>query len=59
MDYITPAQFEDEMLGLANRYYDSPEVFHIGADELICKVLKSLGYEAGIKIFTETRKWYS
>ena len=64
MDYMTPAAFEDAMRDIVkgSEYGDgkfSPETFHINADELMCKVLTSLGYEAGVKIFENTEKWYS
>lgn len=32
---------------------------HIMADELMCDLLASLGYEEGVKIFVNMLKWYS
>ena len=42
-----------------NPLFEVDEVpVHIEMDELLCKVLKSLGYGEGIKIFENTNKWY-
>ena len=57
MLYVTPAEFEDEMKKIANT--DDSETSHVAADELMCKVLVSHGYEAGVKIFENMRKWYA
>lgn len=35
------------------------ESAHIKADELMCEVLKMVGYSKGVKVFTENEKWYS
>lgn len=57
MIYVTPAEFEDEMKKLANMV--DMEASHVAADELMCKVLVAHGYEAGVKIFENMRKWYA
>ena len=57
MLYVTPAEFEDEMKKIADT--DDPETSHVAADELMCKVLVAHGYEAGVKIFENMRKWYA
>lgn len=31
---------------------------HIAADELMCEVLKSLGYQDGVRAFEHMDKWY-
>lgn len=36
-----------------------PEVAHILADELMCKLLRELGYGEGVDIFEKMDKWYS
>lgn len=61
---ITPAEFEDKMKDMEYRlknrvegYYE--EEAHIDADNLMCKVLKDLGYEKGVEIFERMPKWYS
>ena len=35
------------------------ELVHVEVNALIIKVLKSLGYEEGAKIFEEMGKWYA
>lgn len=36
-----------------------PENGHVQADQLMCEVLKRLGYEDGVAIFQQMRKWYA
>ena len=55
---ITPAEFEQRMKELREDIEDIEER-HIKADELLCETLKSLGYDAGVKLFERTRKWYA
>lgn len=60
MIMITPAEFEDEMRRISNsQNEEGMEMTHVAADELMCKVLKDNGYEAGVKIFEKMRKWYA
>ena len=35
------------------------EMAHILADELMCKLLRELGYGEGVDIFEQMDKWYS
>lgn len=35
------------------------EMAHILADELMCKLLRELGYDEGVDIFEQMDKWYS
>ena len=35
------------------------EMSHIKLDYLLCDVLKSLGYEALVKVYEDAPKWYS
>ena len=35
------------------------EMAHILADELMCKLLRELGYSEGVDIFEQMNKWYS
>ena len=54
---ITPAQFEDDLKYIIANVPDQAER-HFTADELLCEVLESLGYEAGVKAFKEIKKGY-
>lgn len=38
---------------------DDTEMAHILADELMCKLLRELGYNEGVEIFEKMGKWYS
>lgn len=55
---ITPEEFKEKMIKMATSAGD-PEIGHSMADELMCKILCSLGYGDGVKIFEEMDKWYS
>lgn len=35
------------------------EMAHILADEMMCKLLRELGYNEGVDIFEQMSKWYS
>lgn len=61
---ITPAEFEDRMREISTKVTDAfvdyhEEEAHIDADELMCNVLKDLGYTKGVEIFEQMPKWYS
>ena len=56
---MTPEDFELKMQTLLTQYGDSIEELHIQMDNLMCEVLKSLGYEKGVEIFKRTELWYS
>lgn len=57
---ITPAEFEDRMKYYANHVEEiGEEMIHVKADELMCAVLRDLGYVKGVEIFEQMPKWYS
>lgn len=58
MDLITAAEFERKMREIAEIKHDD-EGRHMKADDLLCKVLKSLGYEKGVEIYESIGKWYA
>ncbi len=55
---ITPAEFEDKMRAI-NDSGDEIDTNHIAADDLMCAVLRDLGYTKGVEIFERMPKWYS
>ena len=59
MPIITPDEFRDRMYEIKVEHDGYPETTHIVMDELMCEMLKSLGYESGVKIFEKQTKWYS
>ena len=58
----TPVEFEQRLLDIRYRLYENEidkEDCHLDMDDYILKTLDSLGYEAGVKVFRSTPKWYS
>lgn len=56
---ISPCQFAALMQAIADRQGDV-ELDHKRADDLLCKVLTSLGYGAGVTVYEEEiQKWYA
>ena len=59
MKVYTPEEFEELMRNcVIDNYYDQEDM-HIEMDNLMCDVLRMLGYGEGVKIFEDTPKWYS
>lgn len=56
---MTPEEFKRTINALHSMFEHDPERFHKHADELMCELLRSFGYGAGIDIFENTKKWYS
>ena len=54
---MTPEEFKIEMEQL--KIDGDPEAAHGNMDVAICKLLVSLGYADGVKIFMDQEKWYS
>lgn len=49
--------FADKMKAIFEK--NDPEIAHGEADVLMCETLTKLGYLDGVKIFTQSQKWYS
>ena len=56
-EVISPKEFYTEMVRL--RFTENTEMAHIHADEIMCEILRGLGYEAGVELFCGMEKWYS
>ena len=56
---ISKEYFYDKMKSIQLSNKEDPEAVHSEMDNLMCDVLISLGYEDGIKIFKETKKYYA
>jgi hypothetical protein len=54
---LTPKEFKIKIKSLVNK--DDYEKAHGEMDNILCDLLISLGYQAGIKIFKKQGKWYS
>ena len=64
----TPKTFAREMARLADMldhredfsgWYIDEETTHIMVDELMCDILRELGYGEGVDIFEKMPKWYA
>ena len=49
--------FANQMRRIARDH--NTEMAHILADELMCKLLRELGYGEGVDLFEKMDKWYS
>jgi hypothetical protein len=47
----------EEMKTLVNN--DDYEIAHIEADDILCNVLKKLGYEELVDVYEQVGKWYA
>ncbi|MGH9968498.1 MAG: hypothetical protein ACREBG_11815 [Pyrinomonadaceae bacterium] len=58
---MTPSEFTVEMKRISDRgSWSDPERNHGEADALLCRALKEIGYEEGVRIFLEDiKKWYA
>ena len=57
--YMTPGVFTRRMRGVAYRGDDDVEAAHTHAEELMCRLLESLGYATGVAAFLEMKRWYA
>jgi hypothetical protein len=55
---MSPDEFKSRMRWVYRTPVDV-ESAHIAADDLMCELLRSLGYGGGITVFEESPKWYS
>lgn len=55
---LTPKQFENKMKKVFTPNYDKEDA-HIAADSLMCELLRTLGYDAGVEVFKTSFKYYS
>ena len=58
---MTPKEFAQEMrnISLLSQDGGDNEIAHCDADDLLCQVLRELGYGEGVDIFEEMDKWYA
>lgn len=54
---MEPESFAFEMKCIARD--KDPEKEHGDMDDLMCKLLESLGYDEGVEIFKNAEKWYA
>ncbi len=61
---MTPEEFKLAMAKTVGKtevkdWYGAPEDYHKAADNLMCRVLRELGYSEGVKIFLKSERWYA
>lgn len=56
---MTPDEFFESMNAVVNKHNHDFEAAHADADEIICNLLKQLGYEKGVEVFNNMTKQYS
>lgn len=54
---MTKEEFKKRMQAIAD--IRDAEEGHIEADDLMCELLKDLGYGEGVDIFEEMDRWYA
>lgn len=54
---MTPEEFKKQMEDIWE--HNNPESGHENADNLMCELLRSLGYGDGVDIFNKEYKWYA
>ena len=58
-EVMSPEAFKKEMERIVEVKDWDIEVMHGQMDDLMCDVLKSLGYRSGVEVFLDTDKWYA
>lgn len=56
---MTPVKFSAQMRALIEQYGDDEESCHWHCDQLICQLLRELGYGEAVDMFEATERWYA
>ena len=59
---MTPEEFKNEMQKISNQLgkkFCDEEITHSKADDLMCDLLRELGYGEGVDVFKDMPKWYA
>ena len=56
---ITPNELSAMLKNIKVKKGGDPEACHANADDLLCLVLKQLGYGEAVEIFDSLPKWYA
>ena len=54
---MTREEFKNKMQAIADKR--DAEEGHIEADDLMCELLRDLGYDEGVEIFEIMNRWYA
>ena len=58
-EILSPAEFATRMRQIAEIYRYDEEAVHVAMDNLMCDLIKSLGYGEGVEVFDNTYKYYA
>lgn len=56
---ITPEEFELRMIELRDNQGTCAEARHSIGDDMMCEILKELGYANGVDVFINMERWYA
>lgn len=56
---MTPEEFHERMKAFDGGRFGDAEEDHRQADDLMCELLRSLGYGDGVSVFENMTKWYA
>lgn len=56
---MSAEEFYEKMSRLKNECGEDYELFHVKADDLMCELLKEIGYSKGVEVFENADVWYS
>jgi len=56
---MTPQEFADKIRAIEETHGGDNEAMHSEADDLMCKLLREMGYGEGIAIYEEWTRWYA
>jgi hypothetical protein len=56
---LTPSQFMRRMLDILEDLGPDTEEVHRQADDVMCELLRDLGYGEGVAVFCTIEKWYA
>ena len=56
---ISPDKVAARMREISKMSIEDEEEAHVKADELMCEVLRELGYGEAVDVFKNMRKWYA
>lgn len=59
---MTPEEFKNKMQKISDQQGEvhvDIEITHAEADDLMCELLRELGYGEGVDVFEDMPKWYA
>lgn len=56
---MTAKEFEEKMKQIQEQFGGDAEMSHARMDDLMCGVLRTLGYGDGVNVFINSLRWYA